>query len=247
MSPQKGHTHFCPLSSHLTNGLMYALQSWHLTIGSFLKLTCGTSGTSPSSPWINIQLVHKRVDIECTYRWEIAVWFDYDAEWNAGVFACFVSAWNSIRSAPHQWFVGIEKCIVDSRLLNNLRLLLYLLLFERLLHGIIAHLWCLLRATGRLTWMHICILVLTRCHLCLLHLLLRLLAEWLCVTLSRELKRKDMCEQKLFMFWRGGVSKESLFDLDLPVIAIATTHRIMVAVVSVRMDSIAHSTQMDSS
>lgn len=128
---------------------------------------------------------------EYTYRWEISVWFHNDAEWNAGVFARFVSAWNPVRSAPHQRLVRIKKRIVNSRFLNYLLLLLNLLLFERLLHGIVVYL-CLLLATSW-TRMHICILILSWSWLVLMHLSLWLLTEWLSVYLSGKLIR----EQKL--------------------------------------------------
>ena len=126
----------------------------------------------------------------CTYRWQISKWFNNDAEWNAGIFACLVSARNPVRSAPHQRLIRIKKRIVNSRFLHDLLLLLNLLLFERLLHGSIIlrlllaacrpgmHVGKLVLSGGRLNW--------------LLHLSLWLVAEWLRVALVRELKRKQI-------------------------------------------------------
>jgi hypothetical protein len=143
----------------------------------------------------NIQLVHERMiehqsKIEYTYRWEITIRLDNDAEWNARIFACFVSARDPVRSAPHQRLIRIKKRVVNSRFLHYLLLLLNLLLFERLLHGIILS---LLLTSGHTGWsrMHVRVLILSCGHLLLLHLCLWLVAEWLSVTLSRELEREQ--------------------------------------------------------
>jgi hypothetical protein len=135
-------------------------------------------------------MIEHQSKIEYTYRWEITIRLDNDAEWNARIFACFVSARDPVRSAPHQRLIRIKKRVVNSRFLHYLLLLLNLLLFERLLHGIILS---LLLTSGHTGWsrMHVRVLILSCGHLLLLHLCLWLVAEWLSVTLSRELEREQ--------------------------------------------------------
>lgn len=103
---------------------------------------------------MSVRVCKKRF-VSITYRWQISVWLDDDAEWNTRVFTRLIGAWNPVSSAPHERLISVEKCIVNPRILNDRRLLLNLLLLERLLHSV-----GLRRLLGARIRSHICILIL---------------------------------------------------------------------------------------
>lgn len=97
-----------------------------------------------------------------TYTCKISERFDCHSEWNTAIFRHLESGWNSFGSGSHHSPVGVEKRIIDSRILNCWFLLL--------LHVHLS-LWSSIRL---LRW-----LLLHRLLHLLLHRLLHLLLHWL--------------------------------------------------------------------
>ena len=123
-----------------------------------------------------------------TYRWEISVWLDDDAEGNARAFARLVRARDPVRGAPHERLVSVEEGVVNARVFYDLLDLLDWLLLERLLHSA-----CLIGLLGCRIRCHISVLIgpgkwllchlwraTHRWHAVILHRgLLRLPTEWI--------------------------------------------------------------------
>ena len=98
MSPQKLQIHFNPFSINLMNGLTYARQSLHLTMGFYPKLTDATSSPYKRMRTRNI----------FSYSNRITVWFDNDSNGNCGLFLQSARIWYSISGNPENWAIWIE-------------------------------------------------------------------------------------------------------------------------------------------
>jgi len=141
MSPQKLQIHFIPFSMNLMKGLTYALQSLHLTIGFYPKLTDGVS--SPYNQRLS--------NVICSYG-RISIWLHNDAQRQCNFLLECICIRDSISGHSKDRLITIELLQWMPLHWSQYLLLLNLLLLLRgalVIDLLGCTCWCLSRTLGR--------------------------------------------------------------------------------------------------